>query len=448
MAYISKLRPNSSKPRVPSLLLICVHLIIFAGCASNDNPKTDFQYFKLDGLNRLLHPASLGSEAAYIHHALSRDGQLAPPADCGIGSLEDMARAALVYLRYAEISGAAASLSNAQKLLATILHLQKPDGLFYNWLDAQGRPALCNADGVAGFGFPETRAMWALAAGVENIEQQDREFAEKMHAAFWRSFAHVDSCLADYGRFAEKGGMKFPQWLPYRSGADAASELILAFDALLQSRLNDASQTTKLEQAMRQFAEGIHRMQAGDAGQFPYGAHLAYESYWHGWGNCAMQALAIAGAKFNQQEMMESAILEADRFVPYLQERQFARSFNVVEARQNEKHIEYFPQSAADIRPLVMGLLELSRVTGNRRYARRAGEVARWFRGENKAHEAIYVATAGLAKDFIQGHNYVVPALTAASTVEALMVIIEVEANSDSRKEFYAEVENVFEGKP
>ncbi len=445
MAYLSK---SSSKRRVLFLLLSCFHFASLVGCASKDNSKTDFQYFKLDGLNRLLQPTSLGSEAACIHYALAKNGQLAPPNDCGLGALEDMARGALVYLRHAEISGNAASLGHAQKLLATILHLQKPDGLFFDWLDAQGRPALCNADGIAGFGFPEVRAMWALAAGAKRFEQRDRKFAEKMHAAFWRSFVHVDSCLTYYGRFSEKGGMKFPQWLPYRSGADAASELILAFNIMLQSGLNASHQTNKLELAMQQFAEGIQKMQVGDAKQFPYGAHLAYENYWHSWGNCAMQALTLSGAKFNRQELIESAILEADGFVPYLQERQFARAFNVVEARQSDKHIEYFPQSAADIRPLITGLLELSRVTGNRRYARRAGEVARWLRGENKAHEAIYVAKTGLAKDYIQGHNYVMPTLTAAATVEALMAIIEVEANSDSRKEFYINIENVFEGKP
>jgi hypothetical protein len=445
MAYISKKSPER---RVLSLLLSGFLFVIFVGCASKDSPKADFQYFKMGGLSRLLQPAALGPDAAYIHHALSKDGQLAPPTDCGVGSLEDMARATLVYCRYAEISGDTASLAPARKLLATILRLQKPDGLFYDWLDTQGRPKRCNADSLNGFGFPEVRAMWALAVGAKDFAQRDRKFAERMHAAFWRSFVHVDSCLAGYGRFSEKGGMKFPLWLPYRSGADAASELILALDAISACPFPDLPQQQRLERAMRQFAEGIHQMQAGDAKQFPYGAHLAFENYWHGWGNCAMQALAITGAKFNQQELLQAAILEADGFVPYLQENQFARSFNLFEARQNPNRIEYFPQSAADIRPLVTGLLELARVTGNRRYARRAGEVARWLRGENKAHEAIYVAQTGLAKDYIQGHNYVMPTLTAAATVEALMIILAVEADRDSRKEFYAKVENVFEGKP
>ncbi len=199
---------------------------------------------------------------------------------------------------------------------------------------------------------------------------------------------------------------------------------------------------------MRQFSEGIHRMQAGKADQFPYGAHLAYESYWHGWGNCAMQALALTGAKFKQADWIESAVLEADDFVPYLQEMQFAHRFNLLEVRKNANRIDYFPQTPGDIRPLVAGLIELSRVTGNRRYARRAGEIARWFRGENKAHEAVYVDKSGLAKDNVQGNNYVVPDLTAAATVEALLAILEVEANRDSRKEFYVEIENLFEGKP
>jgi len=426
--------------------LILISLIVPTGCTKNEHQNPGAQYFKLDGLNRLLQPSSSG--AAYIHHALSKDSTLAPAHDCGIGSLEDLARAALVYLRHAEINGDTTSLVKAKKLLATVLHLQKPDGLFFEWLEAQGRPTLCHHDGMKDFGYPEVRAMWALAIGAKAFERGDRAFAQKLRAAFWRSFVEVDSCLARYGQFSEKEGLRFPQWLPFRSGADAASELILAFEAMSQSSLNDFEQTQRLERAMLQFTEGIQKMQAGNADEFPYGAHLAFESYWHSWNHCAMQALAIAGAKLNRQDFIESAMLEADYFVPYLQKIQFANRFNLVEAKKNPNRLEYFPQTAAAIRPLVTGLIELSQVTGHRRYAQRAGEIARWFRGENKAHEAIYVEKTGLAKDFIQGHNYVAPTLTAAATVEALLAILEVENNPDSRKEFYVKIENVFEGKP
>ncbi|MCI0695316.1 hypothetical protein L0337_25320 [candidate division KSB1 bacterium] len=99
------------------MLLNCFHFVILFGCTSKDNHKADFQYFKLDGLNRLLQSASLGADTAYIHHAFSKDGKLTPPTDCGIGSLEDMARAALVYLRHAELSGDTTSLANAQKFV-------------------------------------------------------------------------------------------------------------------------------------------------------------------------------------------------------------------------------------------------------------------------------------------------------------------------------------------
>jgi hypothetical protein len=427
-------------------MLVLVLLISPTGCSKNENQNSSAPYFKLDGLNRLLQTATAG--AVYIHHALSKDSALAPAHECGIGSLEDLARAALVYLRHAEISSDTTSLVKAKKLLATALHLQKPDGLFFEWLDAQGQPTLCPHDGTDDFGYPEVRAMWALAMGAKAFEHGAPSFEQKLRAAFWRSFVYVDSCLSRYGQFSEKDGLRFPQWLPFRSGADAASELILAFEAMSHSSLNDSEQRQRLERAMRQFAEGIQKMQAGAANEFPYGAHLAFESYWHSWNHCAMLALAIAGAKLNHQDFIESARLEADYFVPYLQKIGFANRFNLVEAQKNPNRLDYFPQSAAAIRPLVTGLIELSRVTGHRRYARRAGEIARWFRGENKAHEAIYVEKTGLAKDFIQGHNYVAPTLTASATVEALLAILEVENNPDSRKEFYVKIENVFEGKP
>jgi hypothetical protein len=161
-----------------------------------------------------------------------------------------------------------------------------------------------------------------------------------------------------------------------------------------------------------------------------------------------MQALSLAGARFNQKDWLESAQVEADYFVPYLQKIKFVRRFNLIEARQNNNRIDYFPQTAADMRPLITGLIELAAVTGNKRYARRAGEIARWFRGENMAREPIYLAEKGLAKNYIQGRNYVEPTLTATSTIEALMAILEVETNRHSRKIFYAEVENVLTEKP
>ncbi len=426
--------------------LVLVLLVVSTSCTKNEHQNPDAQYFKLDGLNRLFQTAASG--AAYIHHALAKDSTLAPAHDCGLGSLEDLARAALVYLRHAEITSDTASLVKAKKLLVTALHLQKPDGLFFEWLDAQGQPTLCPHDGADDFGYPEVRALWALAVGAKSFERGDRALAQKLYEAFWRSFVEVDSCLSRYGQFSEKDGRQFPQWLPFRSGADAASELILAFEAMSQSSLNNSEQTQRLKRAMRQFAEGIQKMQAGTADEFPYGAHLAFEIYWHSWNHCAMQALALAGAKLNRQDFIDSARLEADYFVPYLQKIGFANRFNLVEAQKNPNRLEYFPQSAAAIRPLVTGLIELSRVTGHRRYAQRAGEIARWFRGENKANEAIYAKKTGFAKDFIQGHNYVAPTLTASATVEALLAILEVENNPDSRQEFYVKIENVFEGKP
>lgn len=427
-------------------------VIWLCSCSSNEYrlfEKPTFQFFKLKGLNQLVQQiAFFGSQTTYIHRALTKEGRLSSSKGCQCGSLEDAARATLVYLRHAEITGDSSSEANGVKLLITIANMQKSNGAFFDWFDEQGLPPVCENENAETFGYPEVRAIWALAVGARFFEKKRPSFADDLHQAFWRSFVHVDSCLARYGQFREQDGMRFPQWLPYRSGADAASELILTFDAILQCALNNPRQTRRLELAMRQFAEGIQRMQAGGAGEFPYGAHLADESHWHSRGNCAMQALALAGARFNQQDWIESAIVEADHFVPYLQENSFAHRFNLLEARDHPNRIDYFKQSAADIRPLVTGLLEISRVTGSRRYARRAGEVARWFRGENKAREAIYLEKIGLAKDFIQAHNYVAPALTAGSTIEALMAILEVENNSDSKREFYVKVENVFEGRP
>lgn len=424
-------------------------LIIFCiGCAKNSEQNSGIQYFRLEGLKRFVQTTATNPPLVYLHQKLTKDAQLAPAPECGLGTLEDLTGAARLYLRHFEMSGDTTSRRQAQVLLHTVLLLQKPDGLFFNWIAADAQPVSCNNDNVDQFGYPEVQALWALAAGIKNFEQYDPAFAQKMHASFWRSFAHVDSGLSHYGNFYEKAGMKFPEWLPFRSSADAASQLVLASAALAPSALNDAQQTQRLEKAMQQLAEGIQQMQAGNAEQFPHGAHLAFETYWHSWGNYAMQALALAGARFNRQDFLTSALDEADHFVPYLQQNQFVHRFNLLETQTNPNRMDYFPQTAADIHPLIAGLLELSHVTGNRRYARRAGEIARWFRGDNKAHEAVYIAKLGLAHDFVQGHNNVPSTFTAAATVESLLALLAVENSADARSEFYAKIENVLEGKP
>lgn len=432
---------NSRKQRFYFLIL----LVLFSGCAQNGEQNSGVQYFKLDGLNRLVQTTDTNRPAVYIYPMLTKEAQLAAAPECGLGTLEDFSAAARLYLRHFEISGDTTSRQQARKLLQTVLFCQKPDGLFFNWIAADGRPALCNNDQAGQFGYPEVRALWALAVGVKNFEHHDPAFAQKLHVAFWQSFTHVDSCLRHYGEFYEQAGMKFPAWLPFRSSADAASQLVLAGAALAPSALNNGQQSQRLETAMQRLAEGIQKMQAGDAEKFPFGAHLAFETYWHSWGHYAMQALAVAGARFNRQDFINSALVEADQFIPYLQKNQFVHRFNLAETQAHPNRMDYFPQTPADIHPLIAGLLELSHVTGNRRYARRAGEIARWFRGENKAHEAVYIAKLGLAHDYVQGHNNVPSTFTAAATIEALLAILAVENNLDARREFNVKIENVLE---
>lgn len=431
-----------------NVFFLLIFIIFCIGCAKNSEQNSGVQYFRIEGLKIFVQTTATNPPLVYLHQGLTKEAQLAPAPECGLGTLEDLASAARLYLRHFEMSGDTTSRQQAQALLQTVLRLQKPDGLFFNWIAADGRPALCNNDNIDQFGYPEVHALWALATGVKYFEQSNPAFAQKMHTAFWRSFTHVDSCLRHYGNFYEQAGMKFPAWLPFRSSADAASQLVLASAALVPSTLNDAQQTQHLEKALQQLAEGIQKMQAGDAEQFPYGAHLAFETYWHGWGNYAIQALAIAGARFNRQDFITSAMGEADHFVPYLQQNQFIHRFNLLETQNNPNRIDYFPQTPADIHPLIAGLLELSYVTGNQRYAQRAGEIARWFRGENKAHEAIYIVNLGLAHDFVLGHNNIPSTFTAAATVETLLAILAIENNADARREFYVKIENVLEGKP
>ena len=104
MTYLHRLSQQLPQQKNRFFILLCIQLLFIAGCTSNESSAPEFDYFKLDGLNRFLQPGGNNADLVYVYHALSKDGNLAPPNECGLGSLEDAARAVLVHLRHAEIA--------------------------------------------------------------------------------------------------------------------------------------------------------------------------------------------------------------------------------------------------------------------------------------------------------------------------------------------------------
>jgi hypothetical protein len=170
-------------------------------------------------------------------------------------------------------------------------------------------------------------------------------------------------------------------------------------------------------------------MQAGDAGHFPYGAHLSWRNEWHAWGSDQAYALLLPGERLRRPDYVQSGLLEVDHFYPYVIRRGYLSMLMVRKVGDQYLALrqERFPQIAYSIRPMVYAAIEAYRITGKQRYLVTARHVASWLTGTNDAHQAMYDPVSGRIFDGIESGAKVNPNSGAESTVEGLLALQDLE---------------------
>ena len=81
----------------------------------------------------------------------------------GIASVDDAARAAIVYLRAYEQTGDVRDRDEAHGLLGFVAAMEQGDGEFLNFIDAQGRPNRDAPSSRKSMSYWGARGVWALA---------------------------------------------------------------------------------------------------------------------------------------------------------------------------------------------------------------------------------------------------------------------------------------------
>ena len=218
--------------------------------------------------------------------------------------------------------------------------------------------------------------------------------------------------------------IELPTWLPAKSAADQSAILILG---LLNNYIRTGDNDSKL--IIDHLAKGIMLMQKGDADNYPYGAFLSSENLWHAWGNNQAYALLKAGQNFDNQEYIDSALLEIDNFYIKMLQNGFAEAFWIyktdgvlVEIERNK-----YPQIAYGLRPMVWAAAEAYRYSNQEKYLTLAKNLGSWLTGNNDANQAIYNPSNGICFDGITGPNEVNKNSGAESTIESLLILLEME---------------------
>jgi len=366
-----------------------------------------------------------GAVYRIIHiYAKAPDYEIVPDSEEGTACVDDVARAAVVYLRHFEMTGDEESRAKAEALLRFVMYMQTPEGLFYNFV--LNNKLVINTthhrSRAEGFEWWAARAVWALGTAARVLKDAAPRVAADCARCVRRALPHIEQFLAHYPDTSEYLGRTIPKWLVHEDGADVTSELLLGLVPL-----NQAEPDPKLQTMIMRFAEGLALMRYGSMSTFPYGLHASNRREWHKWGNSQTQALAEAG-------MVTSAKLEAEHFYPRLLVEGLLKSivFDDLHA------IQYFERIAYGLRAVAVGLIRLYEATGDVRYAKMAGLAASWLTGNNRVGEPMYDPATGRCFDGLEDGNVINRNSGAESTIEALYTILEIEQHPEARRWLFA----------
>ncbi len=336
----------------------------------------------------------------------------------GIACVDDVARAALVYLMYYQRTGDQQALELARAALNFVLRLQAEDGEYYNFV--WDRSGTINRDGRTSYkswNWWAARAQWALAAAIPVFRATDPAYAARLEAAYLRGEEALQRAIGPVGAYNDLHGTPMPAWL-IGNGSDLSALAVIGLATYYESTPNP-----RTRHLMTNLANGVAAYRLGDARTYPFGAFpstTTSTALWHAWGSHQVHALAFAGRLLDRTDWVEAAQASADQFFARLLASDFINEMLPLPVRGG--------QIAYGIEVMTAGFWELYRATGEERYARYAGLSNAWFFGNNMAGVAMYDPDTGRTFDGIDGPTpfRVNRNSGAESTIEALLALLMV----------------------
>ncbi len=337
----------------------------------------------------------------------------------GLAAVDDVARAALVYLDFYERTGDERALELARASLNFVMYLQAEDGEYYNFvLDRAGAINREGRTSYKSWNWWAARGQWALARGYAVFRDLDAAYAARLQEHYRLGEDALRRAVGPVGAYDELHGVRVPAWLLH-NGSDLSALAVLSLAAYYEVEPN--SQTRQL---LTNLAHGVAAYQLGDPGVYPYGAHPSTTTslaLWHAWGSHQIHALAVAGRLLEREDWIASAQTSADVFFVRLLATHFLNEMLPLPKRGG--------QIAYGTEVITSGFWALYEATDDDRYARYAGLAASWFFGNNIAGVPMYQPETGRCFDGIDGPNAVQVNRNAGaeSTIEALYALMQVD---------------------
>ncbi|WP_238158043.1 hypothetical protein [Kribbella voronezhensis] len=350
----------------------------------------------------------------------------------GAFNADDIARAAVVYLRHYQLRRDSHSLAAARGLLRGLTFLQTAEGPHAGnvvlWMQPDGTlnpsadPPELPDPSDSGPAYWLARTVWALGEGYAVFRTVDVRFAAFLRSRLELAIAALErQVLVRYGQWNVVDGRRVPAWLIV-AGADATSEAVLGLSAYVR-----CGGSPRARKALAQFASGVAAMGAGDTRTWPFRALLPWGesvSDWHAWGAQMPSALAAAATALGDRSLLGPAIGDAAGFTPLL-----------LTAGGPDNGWLPVPidrtQIAYGVDARVQGLLGVARAAGRPGLRQVAAFAAAWYFGANRAGEPTYDPATGRTFDGVSGDGVINRNSGAESTIHGLLSMLALDEHPD-----------------
>lgn len=244
----------------------------------------------------------------------------------GAYDADDVARAAVVYLREWRATGSTHARRQAYEQLRGLAYYQTltgpKAGEFVLWMQPDGslnliptppdNPNPPDSDES----YWTARALWAFGEGYVAFARHDRQFAAFLKERMELTVAAIQrDTLVRYGQYHDLHGVKVPGWL-ITQGADATSEALLGLAPYAKATGSPAATS-----ALRQLARGVAEFALGSTTQWPFQALMPWAEsldLWHAWGAEMAQGLAAASLALGDRSLLRPAVGDTAGFTAQL----------------------------------------------------------------------------------------------------------------------------------
>ncbi|KAB1866580.1 hypothetical protein [Microbacterium algeriense] len=347
----------------------------------------------------------------------------------GAYNADDIARAAVVFLRDWRATGDGQSRDEARDVLRALAFLQTASGpntgrvVLWQQEDGTLNPSAIPVElpdpSDSAESYWLARTVWAFGEGYAAFRREDPDFAAFLLARLHLCLDALGrESLSRAGRWVRSDGRNLPAWL-IAGGADATAEAMLGLAAATEA--GDA----RSRAALRTYGEGVAAMATDPANGWPFGAVLPWTGslgFWHAWGAAAPEALARAGALLRRREWSAAALADAGRFTP--QVLASGGPHNAWAPLPAEAQIAYGAHGR------VAGALQAAAV-GGVGLRMLAGLAAGWFFGANTAGVPVYDPATGVTYDGVETDGRVNRNSGAESTIHGLLTMLLLDADRD-----------------